>query len=78
MFTNNQNHVGLRYSVVGVSALGVEAVLATSTLSTLITVVSPNFASYPMIITLSPFVDIAIRLYINSNVGTTRTGSIEF
>ena len=80
---NDQSHVGIFFTIVGVSSGGVETVIGTSALSSLITVVSPAIGLYSMIITLpstniSSYVDLGVKIYINSNVGATRTGNIFF
>jgi hypothetical protein len=80
---SDQSHIGLSYSIIGVSGLGVETILYTSASSNLITVVSPSVGIYPMTITvpstsISAYTVIGVKLYITSNTAATRTGNIYF
>lgn len=80
---SDQSHVGLYFSIIGVSSGGIETVIGTSALSSLLTVVSPAIGLYSMIITLplidiSSYVDLGVKIYINSNVGATIAGNIFF
>ena len=79
----DQSHIGLSYSIIGVSSLGVETILYTSASSNLITVVSPSVGIYPMTITvpstsISTYTVIGVKLYITSNTNATRNGNIYF
>lgn len=82
--TADQNHLGLNFVLYGVTALGVENIIATSASSPLINVLAPLIGTYGCILTISTAIDITlydqigIKVYVLSNTSANRNGSIFF
>jgi hypothetical protein len=81
---NDQNHLGLNFVLIGVTALGVETIIETSAYSPLINVLSPLIGTYACILTIPTAIDITaydqigIKVYALSNTSAGRDGSIFF
>lgn len=82
---NDQAHVGVYFQVIGITIPNylVETVLATSSVSPLISVVSPYVGTYSNIITFSTtditaYDVIGIKIYVVGNVSAFHTGSMFF
>lgn len=81
---NDQAHVGIYYVVFGKNGTGgAEVILATSSVSPLISVVSPAKGTYSNVITfsqtdLSAYDRIGIKIYVQSNVHTNHSGTMFF
>jgi hypothetical protein len=81
---NDQNHLGLNFTLIGVTALGVESIIATSAYSPLINVLSPFIGTYACVLTIPTAIDITaydqigIKVYALSNTSASRDGSIFF
>jgi len=82
--TGDQNHLGLNFVLYGVTALGVENIIATSASSPLINVLAPLIGTYGCILTIPTAIDITlydqigIKVYVLSNTSANRNGSIFF
>ncbi len=79
----DQNHLELNYTLVGVTAGGVETVIATSAYSNTINVIAPSIGTYACNLTLPStsilaYSDIGIKVYVKSNINANRDGSIFF
>ena len=79
---NDQQHAGLSFVLIGITAGGVETIIATSVSSSLISVVSPLIGSYSSILTLastdiSTYTQIGIKVYVTGNENN-RNGNIFF
>ena len=79
---HDQQHAGLSFVLIGITAGGVETIIATSVSSSLISVVSPLIGSYSSILTLastdiSTYTQIGIKVYVTGNENN-RNGNIFF
>jgi len=79
----DQNHLELNYSLIGVTAAGVETVIATSAYSNTINVIAPAIGTYSCQLTLPStsilaYTDIGIKVYVKSNINANRNGNIFF
>ena len=79
----DQNHLELNYSLIGVTAAGVETVIATSAYSNTINVIAPAIGTYSCQLTLPStsilaYTDIGIKVYVRSNINANRDGNIFF
>jgi len=81
---NDQNHIGLNFVLIGITALGVETIIATSAYSPLINVLAPLIGTYSCILSVTNAIDITaydqigIKVYALSNTSAGRDGSIFF
>jgi hypothetical protein len=82
--TNDQNHIGLNFTLIGVTALGVETIIAPSVYSPLINVLAPLVGTYSCVLTVPTAIDITIydqigiKVYALSNTTAHRDGTIFF
>jgi len=79
----DQNHLELNYSLIGVTAAGVETIIATSAYSNTINVIAPAIGTYSCQLTLPStsilaYTDIGIKVYVRSNINANRDGNIFF
>lgn len=81
---SDQNHIGFYYSLVGVTPLGVETIIETSALSSLINVPAPLVGTYTCILTfvsatdITAYDQIGIKVYAISTSPASKSGSILF
>lgn len=82
---NDQAHIGVYFQLVGITTSTpiTEIVIASSSVSPLISVVSPSVGTYSNIITLpqtdiSGYIAIGIKIYVTSNVSANHTGTMYF
>jgi len=81
---NDQNHLGLNFVLIGITALGVESIIETSAYSPLINVLAPLIGTYSCVLTVPTAIDITaydqigIKVYALSNTSAHRDGTIFF
>ena len=80
---NDQNHLELNYSLIGITAGGVETVIYTSAYSNTINVIAPQIGTYTCQLTLPStsilaYTQIGVKVYIRSNINANRSGNIFF
>jgi hypothetical protein len=80
---NDQNHLELNYSLIGVTAGGVETIIYTSAYSNTINVIAPAIGTYTCSLTVPStsilaYTQIGIKVYVRSNINANRNGNIFF
>jgi len=80
---NDQNHLELNYSLIGVDAGGVETIIYTSAYSNTINVIAPSIGTYTCSLTVPStsilaYTQIGIKVYVRSNINANRNGNIFF
>jgi hypothetical protein len=81
--TTDQNHLELNYSLIGITAGGVETVIYTSAYSNTINVIAPQIGTYSCQLTIPStsilaYTQIGIKVYVRSNINANRSGNIFF
>lgn len=79
----DQNHLEFNYTLIGVTAGGVETVIYTSAYTNTINVIAPQIGTYSCQLTIPStsilaYTQIGVKVYIKSNINANRSGNIFF
>lgn len=79
----DQNHLELNYTLIGVTAGGVETIIYTSAYTNSINVIAPQIGTYTCQLTIPStsilaYTQIGVKVYVRSNINANRSGNIFF